>query len=75
MEYIRLAIVFSIMNNYVLLVCDLSTFIFISFPGTRFPEVNRRIQRFVNKNKVFPDFHDIRNLVRAANKKYNLGIR
>ena len=39
---------------------------------SRYPEINKKIQKFVNKTKQFPDFQDIRNLVLEANKDLHL---
>ena len=39
---------------------------------SRYPEINKKIQKFVNKTKQFPDFHDIRALVLDANKELHL---
>nr|CAD7258377.1 unnamed protein product [Timema shepardi] len=35
----------------------------ITFSGTPFTELNRRIESFVNKKKEFPDYHDVLKLV------------
>ena len=35
------------------------------FVGTDSPEVNRCIEKFVNKTGQFPDFHDILKLVKT----------
>jgi len=39
---------------------------------SRYPEINKKIQKFVNKTKQFPDFQDIRNLVLEVNKELHL---
>lgn len=39
---------------------------------SRYPEINKKIQKFVNRTKQFPDFHDIKKLVRAANTTLHL---
>merc|ERR1712004_507105 len=39
---------------------------------SRYPEINKKIEKFVNRTKHFPDFQDIMKLVRAANKELHL---
>jgi len=39
---------------------------------SRYPEINKKIEKFVNRTKHFPDFQDISKLVRAANKDLHL---
>jgi len=39
---------------------------------SRYPEINKKIQKFVNKTKEFPDFQDIKRLVKAANSTLHL---
>ncbi|KAI8491435.1 hypothetical protein Bbelb_306350 [Branchiostoma belcheri] len=46
----------------------------IKFKGTRFPEVNRRIMKFLRRNDAFPDFHDILAIVQKTNRKENLRL-
>ena len=38
--------------------------------GTKFPEINKKIEKLINKYKVFPDYHDIRQIVQICNMKY-----
>ena len=45
------------------------TFVYC-WPGTRYPEVNRKIEKLVNKMKQFPDYQDIYDLVKGCNRKY-----
>ena len=39
---------------------------------SRYPEINTKIQKFINKTKEFPDFQDIRSLVHEANSELHL---
>merc|ERR1712004_867086 len=39
---------------------------------SRYPEINKKIEKFVNRTKHFPDFRDIMKLVKAANKELHL---
>ncbi|WAR30999.1 DAXX-like protein, partial [Mya arenaria] len=43
--------------------------------STRYEAVNRKIERFINKKKVFPDYHDIRGLIVKVNKAKRLNLR
>lgn len=38
----------------------------IAYRGTRYPEVNRRIERFINRPEAFPDYSDIRSLLKQS---------
>ncbi|XP_072531596.1 death domain-associated protein 6 isoform X2 [Salminus brasiliensis] len=47
----------------------------ISYSGTRYPEVNKKIERFINKPETQqnpPDYTDILQVVKRANERYNL---
>lgn len=44
-----------------------------SYDGTRYPDVNRRIQRLLRLDE-FPDYVDILQLLDRCNSKYSLGI-
>ncbi|XP_070702968.1 death domain-associated protein 6 [Pempheris klunzingeri] len=49
----------------------------ISYTSTRYPEINRRIERFINSPEVQrnpPDYPDILQQVLRANERYNLGL-
>ncbi|XP_022084239.1 death domain-associated protein 6-like [Acanthaster planci] len=46
----------------------------IRYKGTRFPEINRRLERLVNKRDFFPDFHDVYIAVQKTNVKKDLGL-
>lgn len=48
---------------------------YFRFQGTRYKAVNRRIEKFINRKKVFPDYHDIRDIVVKVNKKEQLNLR
>ncbi|XP_046567487.1 microtubule-associated protein 1B-like [Haliotis rubra] len=45
-----------------------------NYQGTRYPEVNKKIEKMINKKKVFPDFHDMKRLVAkvSINQKLHL---
>ncbi|XP_014675699.1 PREDICTED: death domain-associated protein 6-like [Priapulus caudatus] len=42
------------------------------YEGSRYHEVNRSVERFINKKKIFPDFHDI---CRVVDKLLDTEIR
>ncbi|XP_041068507.1 death domain-associated protein 6 isoform X2 [Carcharodon carcharias] len=46
----------------------------IAFTGTRYPEINRKIERFINKPDHFPDYQDIRNIMQKVSVKHSLGL-
>ncbi|XP_078063872.1 death domain-associated protein 6 isoform X2 [Mustelus asterias] len=46
----------------------------IAFTGTRYPEINRKIERFINKPDHFPDYQDIRNIMQQVSIKHSLGL-
>ncbi|NWR96003.1 DAXX protein, partial [Furnarius figulus] len=46
----------------------------IRFRGTRYPEVNRRVERFINRPDVFPDYSDILREIREASARHGLGL-
>ncbi|NXF00374.1 DAXX protein, partial [Menura novaehollandiae] len=46
----------------------------IRFRGTRYPEVNRRIERFINRPDAFPDYSDILREIREASGRHGLGL-
>ncbi|XP_071097235.1 serine-rich adhesin for platelets-like [Haliotis cracherodii] len=45
-----------------------------NYQGTRYPEVNKKIEKMINKKKIFPDFHDMKRLVAkvSINQKLHL---
>ncbi|XP_072406042.1 death domain-associated protein 6 isoform X2 [Chiloscyllium punctatum] len=47
----------------------------IAFTGTRYPEINRKIERFINKEDHFPDYQDIRNIIQKVSIKHSLCLR
>eukprot|EP00794_Sanderia_malayensis_P015986 gene15986-17596_t len=49
----------------------------ISIVGSPYPEINREAEVFIRKNdrSVFPDFFDIRDIVRKANARYSIGLK
>ncbi|NXX39729.1 DAXX protein, partial [Tricholaema leucomelas] len=46
----------------------------ISYRGTRYPEVNRRIERFINRPEAFPDYRDILQVIQKASSRHGLGL-
>ncbi|KAG8438612.1 hypothetical protein GDO86_004973 [Hymenochirus boettgeri] len=47
----------------------------IIYNGTRFPEVNRRLEKFVNQtHDCFPDYGDVLRVIQRASQKHNLGL-
>ncbi|XP_072889596.1 death domain-associated protein 6 isoform X2 [Hemitrygon akajei] len=46
----------------------------IPFSGTRYPEINRKVEKFINKPDHFPDYQDIRNIMHKVSTRYNLGL-
>lgn len=44
----------------------------IRFEGTRFPEVNARVEKFVNRTGCFPDYNDVLQEVCDANERHTL---
>ncbi|XP_055386686.1 death domain-associated protein 6 isoform X2 [Condylostylus longicornis] len=46
----------------------------IVFNHTSYPKINKAIETFVNKTKMFPDFHDILTILQHCNKTYNLNL-
>ncbi|KAM4021009.1 death domain-associated protein 6 isoform 2-T2 [Anomaloglossus baeobatrachus] len=47
----------------------------IMYRGTRYPEVNRRLEKFINSSKdLFPDYGDVIRVVERANEKHSLGL-
>ncbi|NXO88309.1 DAXX protein, partial [Certhia brachydactyla] len=46
----------------------------IHFRGTRYPEVNRSIERFINRPDAFPDYSDILREIRGASARHGLGL-
>ncbi|XP_078497760.1 death domain-associated protein 6 isoform X2 [Lissotriton helveticus] len=46
----------------------------IPYRGTRYPEVNRRIQKFINQPDNFPDYGDILKVIEKANLRHSLDL-
>ncbi|NWS50961.1 DAXX protein, partial [Probosciger aterrimus] len=46
----------------------------IPYRGTRYPEVNRRVERFINRPDVFPDYGDVLKVIQKANGRHRLGL-
>ncbi|KAF1591660.1 Death domain-associated protein 6, partial [Eudyptes moseleyi] len=46
----------------------------IPYRGTRYPEVNRRIERFINRPEAFPDYTDILKVIQKASARHSLGL-
>ncbi|XP_064649622.1 uncharacterized protein LOC135501433 isoform X2 [Lineus longissimus] len=45
------------------------------FEGTRYPEINKGIRKFVNKKKVFPDYQDVHAIIIRANRRQKLQLK
>uniref|UniRef100_K1QAQ1 Death domain-associated protein 6 n=1 Tax=Magallana gigas TaxID=29159 RepID=K1QAQ1_MAGGI len=45
------------------------------YTGTRYPEINKKIEKFVNKKKCFPDYNDIRDIIVSANNSRALHLK
>ncbi|ESO88631.1 hypothetical protein LOTGIDRAFT_125674, partial [Lottia gigantea] len=45
-----------------------------NYSGTRYEEMNKKLERLVNKHKEFPDFHDVKNVIKKVNNKSSLGL-
>uniref|UniRef100_A0A8C5WGE8 Death domain-associated protein 6 n=1 Tax=Leptobrachium leishanense TaxID=445787 RepID=A0A8C5WGE8_9ANUR len=47
----------------------------IPYRGTRYPEVNRRLEKFINgSHDIFPDYNDVLRVILKANDKHALGL-
>ncbi|XP_043211623.1 death domain-associated protein 6-like [Amphibalanus amphitrite] len=46
----------------------------IRFHGTGYSQINRRIEKFVNRNREFPDFTDVLSLIKQANQHCRLHL-
>ncbi|XP_070531634.1 uncharacterized protein [Ptychodera flava] len=46
----------------------------ICFEGTRYQEINKKIEKFVNKHG-FPDYHDVLGIVRKVNRKKQMNLK
>ncbi|XP_048058821.1 death domain-associated protein 6 isoform X2 [Megalobrama amblycephala] len=47
----------------------------IAYSGTRYPEINKKIERYINSEEAFhnpPDYTDILKVVQRANERYGL---
>ncbi|KAK2150901.1 hypothetical protein LSH36_383g01025 [Paralvinella palmiformis] len=47
----------------------------LSLSGTRYPVINRKVEKFINKHQIFPDYPDIFSIICYCNKKHNLRLR
>ena len=45
-----------------------------TFSEGKYPEVNKKIEKYVNRNKTFPDFWDIKALIEKVNLENKLGL-
>ncbi|KAM4696549.1 death domain-associated protein 6 [Rhinophrynus dorsalis] len=47
----------------------------IAYRGTRYPEVNRRLEKFINSSRDgFPDYGDVLRVIQKASDKHGLGL-
>ncbi|XP_052093570.1 DDT domain-containing protein DDB_G0282237-like isoform X2 [Mytilus californianus] len=44
------------------------------YSGTRYPEINRKLEKFVNKRKEFPDYHDVKAVITKVNQDKKIGL-
>ena len=44
------------------------------FHGTRYPEINNKIEKFINRTNRFPDFADIKKQVEEVNRLRELHL-
>lgn len=44
------------------------------FSHSKYPSVNKKIEKFINSTKIFPDFKDIRSLIDDVNEKNKLSM-
>jgi hypothetical protein len=42
------------------------------FNASRYPEINTKIEKFINRSSIFPDFVDIKKLVEDVNAGHQL---
>lgn len=47
----------------------------IKFQGTKFPEFNRKLEKFVNDTKAFPDMFDVLRILDHCNQNYNYRLK
>ncbi|XP_064458117.1 death domain-associated protein 6-like [Ornithodoros turicata] len=47
----------------------------LRYGGSRYPEVNKSIEKFVNKKGIFPDYTDVLSIVKSQNEESSLGLR
>ncbi|CAG0889186.1 unnamed protein product [Darwinula stevensoni] len=45
---------------------------YVHFKASSMPDVNKKLEKLVNRNQVFPDYRDVLNIVRKANMRHNL---
>jgi hypothetical protein len=46
----------------------------IKFNFTRYTEVNQTVEENLNKTKIFPDYIDVVEWIKQADKQYDLGF-
>lgn len=46
----------------------------IPYRGTRYPEINHKIEKFINRPDQFPDYQDILKVIRKVNTANSLGL-
>lgn len=46
----------------------------IKFNGTSYPEFNRKLEKFINETKSFPDMFDVLRIMEHCCKAYNYGL-
>ncbi|XP_060593591.1 uncharacterized protein LOC132748066 isoform X3 [Ruditapes philippinarum] len=48
---------------------------YFRYQGTRYPDIDRKLEKFINKKKVFPDYHDVRGIIMKVNREKKLHLR
>ena len=43
--------------------------------GTKYPQVNSLISRYVSKYRTFPDYQDVRDIIVRCNQRHSLNIK
>ena len=46
----------------------------VKFQGTRYPEINKKLEKLANLEDYFPDFHDVLTIITKVNDRKGLGL-
>ncbi|XP_013388789.1 uncharacterized protein LOC106157618 isoform X1 [Lingula anatina] len=44
------------------------------YEGSRYAELNKAIERFINKKHIFPDYYDVKKIIQKTNVKHHLRL-